>query len=515
MKRALRFLLFGAIVLATLAALALSVVSYNSRREWAKTKADLIARGEKLSLIELAPPPIPDDQNFYADPMWLELADARPLPGVSGGGILSILQAPLSADEVGRLSKTFPKLRLPENEPRVATVVSGIPLPESPQRSTRISAAQKILNGAESDGGVLTAEAAAHGLELLEPLRPLSEDVTRLLERSSARFPILYEEWPRAKVQHLEFVLLLARFFNIRAQFELAIGDGHAASLDVESILGLARTLDHEPLLISQLVNSSIGMIAYGMIERGIALHVWSDTELVAFGNALSLRSPLKNLADALRGERGGINSIMESIQTQEPSNSLAALLNSFPRDGGSETPPNAFQREALRVLMKFYLARDQARFNNLTQTCVDEIEMRDGGKLSPTSISGLGTAVNSTPTKFLNPLSKIVFDSILSGVIRLVKEEQILRLTVVACSLERYWIANKKYPASLSDLAPQYLQQLPEGVIAGQPLEYRESGGRFLLWTAGWNETDEKGKSSPRNPESGDWVCDPWFANR
>src|SRR6478752_2150119 len=154
MFRALRFFLFGAIVLATLVALALSVVSYKARREWAKTKADLIARGEKLSLIELAPPPIPDAQNFYADPMWLELADAQPLPGISGGRILSILEEPLSANEVTELSKKFPKLRLPENEPRVAVVASGIPLPEMPQRSTRISAAQKILNAAKNNGGV-------------------------------------------------------------------------------------------------------------------------------------------------------------------------------------------------------------------------------------------------------------------------------------------------------------------------------------------------------------------------
>ncbi len=173
--RALRFLLFAAIVLATLVALALSVSSYNSRREWAKTKADLIARGEKLSLVELAPPPIPDEQNFYAAPLWLELAD-RPNPGSEGGieraslhtneWALKILNESLPPEQIGEISKRYPNMGIPADP-------------------TRINIAGAISN---RSGDALPDEAAG-GLALLEPPSTLSEKIVELLQPAIGEIP--------------------------------------------------------------------------------------------------------------------------------------------------------------------------------------------------------------------------------------------------------------------------------------------------------------------------------------
>jgi len=87
--------------------------------------------------------------------------------------------------------------------------------------------------------------------------------------------------------------------------------------------------------------------------------------------------------------------------------------------------------------------------------------------------------------------------------------------LARVAIALERCRLAQGKYPDSLAALAPQYLQPVPHDVIGGQPLHYRlTQDGRFVLYSVGWNETDDGGvvgltsdKSPSQDLSRGDWV--------
>ena len=90
-----------------------------------------------------------------------------------------------------------------------------------------------------------------------------------------------------------------------------------------------------------------------------------------------------------------------------------------------------------------------------------------------------------------------------------------------VAIALERYRLAHGEYPESLDALAPQFMEKIPHDIINGQPLHYRRTDdGQFVLYSVGWNETDDGGvvvnqKSRDPRDESrskvdisqGDWV--------
>ncbi|MEJ0089416.1 MAG: hypothetical protein WDM80_06700 [Limisphaerales bacterium] len=82
-----------------------------------------------------------------------------------------------------------------------------------------------------------------------------------------------------------------------------------------------------------------------------------------------------------------------------------------------------------------------------------------------------------------------------------------------VACALERYRLAHDEYPETLETLTPQFIAQIPHDVIGGQPLHYRRTdGGKFLLYSIGWNETDDGGQVALTqygysDPTKGDWV--------
>jgi hypothetical protein len=89
------------------------------------------------------------------------------------------------------------------------------------------------------------------------------------------------------------------------------------------------------------------------------------------------------------------------------------------------------------------------------------------------------------------------------------------LNLANTAIALERCRLARGEYPELLTALAPQFIAQVPHDVIGGQPLKYRRTeDGQFVLYSVGWNETDDGGvvvfrEYSPNTPDldKGDWV--------
>ena len=85
--------------------------------------------------------------------------------------------------------------------------------------------------------------------------------------------------------------------------------------------------------------------------------------------------------------------------------------------------------------------------------------------------------------------------------------------LARVACALERYRLAHGSYPETLDALAPQFIAKVPHDIINGQPLHYRrEANGQFILYSVGWNETDDGGQvvltsGGSVDQKNGDWV--------
>jgi hypothetical protein len=75
-----------------------------------------------------------------------------------------------------------------------------------------------------------------------------------------------------------------------------------------------------------------------------------------------------------------------------------------------------------------------------------------------------------------------------------------------VACALERYHLLRGEYPEALDALRPQFIDKLPHDLVGGQPLKYRRSDRHFLLYSIGWNQTDDDGVPGKSIAE-GDWV--------
>ena len=87
------------------------------------------------------------------------------------------------------------------------------------------------------------------------------------------------------------------------------------------------------------------------------------------------------------------------------------------------------------------------------------------------------------------------------------------LDLARVGIALERFRLTTGRYPETLAALEPDFFPRLPHDVLTGQPLKYQlNAEGTFLLYSVGWNETDDGGKvvltrGGSVDARNGDWV--------
>jgi hypothetical protein len=69
--------------------------------------------------------------------------------------------------------------------------------------------------------------------------------------------------------------------------------------------------------------------------------------------------------------------------------------------------------------------------------------------------------------------------------------------LAKTVCALKRHRLAQGEYPATLANLVPAFLNEVPRDLIRGQPLVYRRLEDQsFLLYSIGWNGVDNGGQS-------------------
>ena len=78
----------------------------------------------------------------------------------------------------------------------------------------------------------------------------------------------------------------------------------------------------------------------------------------------------------------------------------------------------------------------------------------------------------------------------------QLARHEQLLRLLRVQLALQEARRSQGHYPATLQDLPPKILREVPTDPFDGQPLRYRPQGNSYLLYSVGPDLKDNGGTS-------------------
>jgi hypothetical protein len=463
-----RFLKWAAIFVGSLILLLVLVVGifigwlrWSGNRDWQRAEAELRAKGEKLTFAELVTPMPSDSENFFADPLWIELFTSE---RSKEQWKINQWKKPLTEQEMERLKSLLPEKTI---------------IPES--RAGALMRLKKILQ--ETSDPKLSLQAAYLTIDIAQPATSVLTKISELSSRSAASPPINYQEGFGASLPHVSPSLGLGQVLGSTSLAKLSIGDAQHAADDIAEILALQKSLIDEPLVITFLVRQSLILVAVDSINNGIHLHQWNESALSLFQKQLGEIHLRKDLFFCLRGERACATALLENV-----------------RNHASKDHPSLTESPLLvRIFSTSFFLIQLSNYCCIIQNTLENLERPEG---KPWNI---GVPIfpeieilkkSNRLQQACNILSIIALPALKAASIKTAECQTQVDQTLIACALERYRLANGAYPTSLDTLAPEYLTKLPNSPITGKPMSYSlNSDGTCLLWSPGWDLKSLGGK--------------------
>ena len=467
------------------------------------------AAAERAAVAKLVPPPVPDDQNFAMTPFLATLLDR------------SIASTNDWPEDFSRANNAVQNPSV-ENSPdgrRTGRLITDLTAWKEAfneagrtRRPTRVDAREVVDASAN-------ALAAVDVLAALRPFEPVLEELRGASRRPFSRFNIRYDQpnpWA-ILLPHLAVVKRTCQLLRLKTSAELAAGHSEQGFQDAMLMLRLGGSVRNEPILLSQLTRLACFNITLQCLWEGLAGRRWSETQLQALQGGLEQLDFVGDLDRMLEAERAwGVLTIALARDRAWP-NLLGTLLD-------EEQQAQPWVREAQRAFVQCprdWFTQEQKNYSRL----FDE-QLRPGfdarpRRVFPRLVDENARRVEETlqdTSRLLN--EHLVFAKLLATTprprvhLRFAQAQGMADLAVTACALERHRLGQQQHPASLSALSPRYLKVVPHDLVSGGPLHYEATArGGFVLYSVGWNETDEQGtpafidSGSALDPKAGDWV--------
>ena len=478
-----------------------SVENGRGQRAWAACQRELAVQGEQLDLKAFVPPPIPDDQNFVATPLFAGL-NYR-----SGRGGPGQMDWPSDYDQAQRQAK---KPRQADQRRRGDSTAAFHDLPawQHAFRIVRTNDADQPIPVTAPPGATAEMRAALEVLEALKVYDPPLNELREAARRPSSRFPVEYEAGNPMEIllPHLARLKGICLVLQLRVAAQLAAGRSDAALDDVLLMLRVTDSVKDEPILISQLVRNACFQLSARAINVGLASRKWTEPQLRPLQARLQKYDFTATAQQALRAERAFGLACLEFIRRGPAPRGQAGNL-----DDPFE-PAQVYRR----FLPSGWLRFEQANYCRALQAMLLPDSDIQQHRINPQLVDQKQAEFEQTPRQpWKVILEHRIFTHLLVPALSKTYAKFALAQTVtdqaaLACALERYRLANGEFPETLEALVPAYIQKVPADVISGEPMRYRRTpDSQFVLWSVAWNDEDEGGVpgESVNDTRRGDWV--------
>jgi hypothetical protein len=494
-----RFLVAGCIV--TIVALFYAVEDWRGRGAWQHFKRAQEAQGERFDLASLGPAPVPAEQNFFEAPLWDFLRftrmDNRTVWKDTNWGshILFDIYGPGPSDRAAPGTGNWQKAQRVDlaawqafyrgtnnlHGPKHGPFTNYFPIAAQPQSP----AADVLLALSKFDANRQLLTAAA--------------------ERPQARFWMNYEAGAAIAVPHLAKMKASVQYLALHAEAALKAGDTDTALQDLKLLFRLNEAIRNEPILISQLVRVAQSTISLQPVWEGLADHRWRPADLTYLEGELAKLDFLADCRVAMDGERGCNLWMLDYLRK----NGLAGL-DPF---GDSRDEGAALGFALFRLIPSGWFDQNSLSVCRVYEDVIRPVVDMPRRVISPSRANQSTVAFETMRLGPYNVFAKKLMPAHLKAVERFARAQAAVDEARLACALERYRLANGQFPETLESLAPKYIDALPSDVINGQPFKYRRTDdGQFILYSVGWNETDDGGKvvltkTGTADADKGDWV--------
>ena len=514
--------IFGLACLATLIALFYAEEDWRGWHAWNQFKHEWEAKGEHFNFASVIPAPVPDDQNFAMAPIWVEHIKATLGPKRAHQWYGDKFPDNGRTNFTERLQMNIDRN---DDWPRAHSTTNG-----SGNWQTAKTSDLKIwqnyyrATAAGTNEFPVAAQPQSPAQDVLLALSKHDAAIEELRLASQlpySRFPLDYDNENPAAIllPHLAAFKRCSQVLQLRSLAELQNSQPEKALADVNLSLQLTGKARDEFCLISHLVRIAMLQVTFQPIWEGLADHRWSDAQLVALDAELARLDFLADYKSSMRGEMAFQGGMIEYLRRHPEE--IPGL--SFNDEGNCNGPQPFPARIVWHMIPSGWFYQNRLRSAQLMVNSYIPLADVNQKTVSPTSVRHADEVLSAeakTTTPY-NLLERMMLPSLGACAKKFAYAQASVDLARTAIALERYRLAHGEYPESLDALAPQFIAKVPHDVIGGGPLKYRRNAdGQFVLYSIGWNETDDGGvvgyrkSSNPRDESAGtpdisqgDWV--------
>ncbi|QIF05064.1 hypothetical protein [Roseimicrobium sp. ORNL1] len=478
-------------------ALSLMVLTFHMRglRMWEDFCAKARAAGEPITLEDVIPEAVPDDENVARAQIFWELFESK-----SSARLAKItLKSSYRRDSDGEL------IGVPRG-----WVVRG--------DNTYAREWLEFVKGSEAESSKSEAPALEHSLpsnagqELqlrLAQYNPIWNDLGTAVRRPRCRWPLDYEEGARMKSPHHTEILGLHPLLKARLIAHATCDDTDQYIHDLTTGFLLSRHLSDTQLsLLSFLVANAMRTVVLDTMQRTADAVTWNEKDLAMIQELASTQA-ISDLVQSLKKEQALGADMLLKIHVDE----LAPLLDG---DFGSMLSGESDQLKELQATL--ILSRPSGwKLGELAQHYGESRKLwmqytsRDLQYILPGGLE----ALRNRGQHFDEHAHWLSFDSVLAvaeGVTpkmfeRAMRVQALSNAAVIWCAVGRYRLKHGQLPESLERLVPEFVKEIPVDPMFGGPMRYlkKESGG-FLIYSIGPNGIDDGGQGSGGTRDL-DWV--------
>ncbi len=336
------------------------------------------------------------------------------------------------------------------------------------------------------------AEELRAELKTLAPALAAAEPVKRM---PRGRYPVT---WSRdllgTLVPHAQQVRTVTLLFTFEAAHQADEGNMNQALAAVRGALNTGRSLGDEPLLISLLVRIACGSLSLKSLQRVLAQGETTPQELADMQQQLrrEAREAEPLLRHALRSERAMQFELVGRIASGEFGlNYVEGLSDHGP---AKETWWSSFQSWLyLRPLARY----NQAAILDWMTEMVDvtRLPLRE----QPETFAELSAAMKERKATsrhlFLALLLIPAAEKVATACLRYRAN---LDCAQAALAAERFRREHGRWPETLAELVPKYLDRVPEDPFAGAPLGYRRTADGVKIYSVGPDHQEDPDLLAP-----------------
>jgi len=479
-------------------------------RAWQKFKREWEAKGEKFDFVSVVPPTVPDDQNFALTPIVF----------TSYGSMLTRDGNFIPYDKRDNYFVDRLKMSVAYNSDWPVTHGNG---DWQTAKMSDLKVWQNYYRAlvAKKNEFPVSSQPQTPARDVLLALSKYDSTIEELREASRlpySRFPLDYNVEDPAEIllPHLAALKQCAQVLQLRAIAELQNGQNEKALDDVKLSFRLADSIHTEPFLISHVDRIAILNLTLQPIYEGLAEHKWSDAQLVILDLELSKLDFLADYKLAMHGEMGTKYGVVHYLQ-RHPGIYLSLLGDASNYGHMSAAEFMVATAMHWHLVPSGWFYQNQLRCARAFEAYYLPLADVNRQMLVPALILRANATVekereNLTPFKIFECLALPVLGNVAEKFAYARSSTDLARIGI---ALERCRLAHGEFPESLDALAPHFMEKIPHDIINGQPLHYRRTDdGQFVLYSVGWNETDDggvivmvKGSSPGIVSSEGDWV--------